>query len=110
MLYSANNISSNFHTVPASVLIQNKPHKLKIWSLRDSFESYQTFEHSFFVEAVSLILSATVSKDKVIGSTVATANINVVVDEALSANMKFDGSGIKGKTLPNSIISIEVEE
>lgn len=110
VLYSANNISSNFHTVPASVLIQNKPHKLKIWSVRDGFESYQTFDHDFFVEAVSLILTATVSNNKVVGSTVPQANINVVVDESLSANMQYDGSKISGKAQPGSTITIEVEE
>lgn len=110
VLYSANNITSNSHTIPASILIQNKPHKFKLWSVRDDLESYQTFEHNFFVEAVSLILTATVSKNKVVGSTVATANINVVVDESLTANMRFDGSSIKGNALPNSNITIEVDE
>jgi len=110
VLYSANNITSNSHTIPASVLIQNKPHKFKIWSVRGGLESYQAFEHNFFVEAVSLILTATAFKDKVVGSTVPVANINIVVDETLTANMKFDGSSIKGKALPNSNITIEVDE
>jgi len=110
VLYSQENLSANSHSIPSSVLVPNKAHKLKIWSVRDSFESYQTFEHNFFVEAVSLILTATVSKNKVVGSTVPTANINVAVDESLSANMQYDGSKISGKAQPGSIITIEVED
>lgn len=110
VLYSQENLSTNSHSISSSVLIPNKAHKLKLWSVRDSFESYQIFEHNFFVEAVSLILTAAVSKDKVAGSTVPAANINVAVDETLTANMKFDGSSIKGKTLPNANITIEVDD
>lgn len=110
VIHSAENINVNTHTISSSLLIQNKAHTLRLWSVRDSFESYQIFEHSFFVESASLILSATVSKDKVIGSTVPTANINVVVDESLSANMQADGSKISGKTTPNSTITIEIED
>lgn len=110
VLYSQENLNSNSHSIPSSVLVPNKAHKLKIWSVRDDFESYQTFEHNFFVEAESLILTATVSKNKVVGSTVPVANINVVVDESLSANMQYDGSKISGKAQPGSTITIEVEE
>lgn len=110
VIHSAHNIDVNAHTISSSLLIQNKAHTLKLWSVRDGFESYQIFEHSFFVESASLILSATVSKDKVIGSTVPTANINVDVDESLTANMQFDGSKISGKTIPNSMITIEIED
>lgn len=110
VLYSQENLIANSHSIPSSVLVPNKAHKLKIWSVRDGFESYQTFEHNFFVEAVSLILTATVSKNKVVGSTVPVANINVVVDESLSANMQYDGSKISGKAQPGSTITIEVEE
>lgn len=110
VLYSQENLIANSHSIPSSVLVPNKAHKLKIWSVRDGFESYQTFEHNFFVEAVSLILTATVSKNKVVGSTVPVANINVVVDGSLSANMQYDGSKISGKAQPGSTITIEVEE
>ncbi len=110
VLASASNIASNTATINASILIPNKPHTLKLWSVRDEYESYQTFEHSFFVEAVSLILMAVVSNDKVIGSTVPTANISVNVDESLKANMQSDGSKITVKTQAGATITIEVEE
>lgn len=56
ILASASDITSNTATINASVLIPNKPHTLKLWTARDGYESYQKFEHSFFIEAVSLIL------------------------------------------------------
>ena len=110
VLDSVSGITSNTATILSSVLIPNKPHTLKLWSVRDGYESYQAFEHSFFVEAASLILTATATKLHVAGNTVPTANINVVVDESLSANMKFDGSSISGKAPAGSIITIEIEE
>lgn len=110
ILHSAQNINVDTHTISSSLLIQNKAHTLKLWSVRDGFESYQIFEHSFFIESASLILSATANKDKVFGSTVSNANINVVVDESLSANMQADGSRIMGKTTPNSTIEIKIED
>ena len=110
VLDSQSNISANTVTILASVLKPNKPHTLKLWSVRDGYKSYQKFEHSFFVEAVSLILTATALKDKVVGSTVPVANISVNVDESLKANMKFDGSSISGKAPAGSTITIEVNE
>lgn len=110
VLDSQVNIAANTVIIPASVLIQNKPHTLQLWSVRDGYSSYQAFEHSFFVEAISLILTAVASKDKVVGSTVPSANILVNVDESLKANMKFDGSGISGKADAGAIITIEVQE
>lgn len=110
ILYSAANINANTYTIPAAVLIQNKPHRLKIWSMRDGYNSYQKFEHSFFVESESLILTATATKSNVVGNTVQSANINVVVDESLSANMRFNGSSISGKAPAGSTITIEVNE
>lgn len=110
VLDSQSNISANTVTILSSVLKPNKPHTLKLWSIRDGYESYQNFEHSFFVEAVSLILTATASRDKVMGSTVPVANISVSVDESLKANMKFDGSSISGKAQAGSTITIEVNE
>lgn len=109
VLDSQSNIAANTATILASVLKPNKPHTLKLWSVRDGYESYQKFEHSFFIEAASLILTATATKSQVSGNTVPTVNISIDVDTSLKANMQFDGSGIKGKTLPNSIITIEVE-
>ena len=109
ILNSASGISANTVAIPASVLLPNMPHTLKLWSVRDDYASYQKFEHSFFVEAASLILTATATKSQVSGNTVPTANISIDVDTSLKANMQFDGSGIKGKTLPNSIITIEVD-
>lgn len=110
VLGSETGISGSTYTFDSSLLIPNKPHKLRLWSLRDGYESYQIFEHNFFGEAVSLILTATASKDKVVGSTVPIANITVDVDESLKANMRFDGSSITGKTSPDATITIEVEE
>ncbi len=109
VLDSQSNISANTVTILSSVLKPNEPHTLKLWSVRDGYESYQKFEHSFFVEAASLILTATASKDNVVGSTIPAANISVNLDESLKANMKFDGSSIKGKAPAGSIITIEVE-
>ncbi|WP_180105402.1 hypothetical protein [Acinetobacter sp. YH12087] len=110
VLDSQSNIAANTVTVLASVLKPNKPHTLKLWSVRDGYESYQKFEHSFFIEAASLILTATTNGSSVIGNTVPTANINVVVDESLSANMKFDGTSISGKAPAGSTITIEIQE
>ena len=110
VLDSASGISANTASILASALVPNKPHTLKLWSVRDGFESYQTFEHNFFVESVSLILTATTNSDVVTGSTVADANITVNVDESLRANMYFDGSKVVGKAEPGATITIEIEE
>lgn len=110
VLDSASGITLNTATILASVLILNKAHTLKLWSVRDEYHSYQIFEHSFFVEGVSLILTASVNKDKVIGSTVPDANVYLDVDESLNANIKFNGSSIKGKAPAGATITIEVEE
>lgn len=110
VLASANSITSNTTTINASILIPNKPHTLKLWSVRDGHNSYQKFEHSFYVESASLILTATATKSNVTGNTVPTANISVNVDEALKANIKFDGSSVSGKAPAGSIITIEVKE
>lgn len=110
VLFEQENITTNSFSIPNTVLLQNKPHNIKLCSVRDGFNSYQIFDHNFSVESVSLVLSATAEKDKVVGSTVPNANITVDVDADLLANMKFDGSSIKGKTLPNSTITIEVQD
>ena len=110
VLDSQSNIAANTATILASVLKPNKPHTLKLWSVRDGYESYQKFEHSFFIEAASLILTATTNGSSVVGNTVPAANINVVVDESLSANMKFDGTSISGKAPAGSTITIDIQE
>jgi hypothetical protein len=110
VLDSQSDIAANTVTILASVLKPNKPHTLKLWSVRDGYESYQEFEHAFFIESVSLILTASASKDNVSGSTVPGANISVNVDETLLANMKFDGSSISGKAAAGSIITIQIED
>lgn len=110
VLDSGSGITENTATILSSLLIPNKPHTLKLWSVRDGYESYQAFEHSFFVESASLILTATATKSQVVGNTAPVANITVNVDESLSANMKFDGSSISGKAQAGAIITIEIEE
>ena len=110
VLASASNITSNTTMINASTLILNRAHTLKLWSIRDGYKSYQVFEHSFFVEAASLILTATSDGSRITGNTVPIASITVDVDTSLKANMQFDGSSIKGKATAGSIITIEVEE
>ena len=110
VLDSASGITGNTATILSSVLIQNKPHTLKLWSVRDGYGSYCTFEHSFFAESASLILTATTDGSGVTGNTVPVANISVSVDESLSANMKFDGSAISGKAEAGATITIEIQE
>ncbi len=110
VLDSGSGITGNTATILSSVLIPNKPHTLKLWSVRDGYESYQAFEHSFFVKSASLILTATTDGSSVVGNTVPTANISVNVDESLRANMQYDGSGIVGKSVAGAIITIEIEE
>lgn len=110
VLDSQSNITANTATIHASALKPNRPHTLCLWSVRDGYDSYQTFEHSFFVESASLILTATIDGSNVTGNTVPTANISVNVDESLSANMQFDGSSISGKAIAGSTITIEIQE
>lgn len=110
VLDSQSDIVANTVTILASVLKPNKPHTLKLWSVRDGYESYQKFEHSFFAESASLILTATTNGSSVSGNTVPAANINVVIDESLSANMKFDGTSISGKAPAGSTITIDIQE
>lgn len=110
VLGSASGIALNTATILSSVLIPNKPHTLKLWSVRDGYDSYQIFEHSFFIESASFILTAQTNGSKVSGNTVPAANITVDADTSLKANMQFDGSSISGKAQSGSIITIEVEE
>ncbi|WP_180095500.1 MULTISPECIES: phage tail protein [unclassified Acinetobacter] len=110
VLDSGSAITGNTATILSSVLIPNKPHTLKLWSVRDGYDSYQSFEHSFFAESVSLVLTAATDGSSVTGNTVPVANISVNVDESLSANMKFDGSAISGKAEAGATITIEIQE
>lgn len=110
VLDSASGLSANTASILASALVLNKQHTLKLWSVRDGYDSYQVFEHSFFVESPSLILTATTNGSSVVGNTVPVANISVSVDESLSANMKFNGSSISGKAEAGATITIEIEE
>ena len=104
------NIAGVTLTIPKALIVPNKVHKLKLWAVRDGYTSYQVFEHSFFVEPPSLILTATTNGSSVVGNTVPVANISVSVDESLSANMKFDGSAISGKAEAGATITIEIQE
>ena len=110
VLHYATEINANSYVIPSVVLIQNKAHRLRIWSVRDSYTSFSFFDHSFFVESASLILTATTDGKGVSGSTVPIANITINVDESLKANMKFDGSSINGKAQAGATITIEVNE
>ena len=109
VLLSVSDINADSYVITESTLVQNKAHKLKLWSMRDGYDSYQVFEHSFFIESASLILTATATKSNIVGSTVPTANVSVVVDEALKANMQADGSSISGKAQAGATITIEVD-
>lgn len=110
VLDSGSGITSNTATILSSMLIPNKSHTLKLWSVRDGYESYYAFSHAFFAESASLILTATTGGSGVIGNTVPVANIAVNVDESLSANMQFDGSAISGKAEAGATITIEIQE
>ncbi|WP_180040807.1 phage tail protein [Acinetobacter sp. YH12218] len=110
VLDSGVNIELNTATIAASALVPNKPHTLKLWSVRDGYASYQIFEHSFFAESASLILAASIDDSGVAGNTVPAANITVDVDTSLKANMQFNGSGISGKAIPGAVITIEVDD
>ncbi|MEN4983039.1 phage tail protein [Acinetobacter modestus] len=110
VLLSQTGITANTYTISKSVLLPNKTHKLKVWSVRDGYDSFQIFEHDIFIKAPIIPLSATAYKDKVAGSTVPAAAVTAVVDESLSANMRFDGTSISGKAPAGAIITIEVIE
>ncbi|WP_347461006.1 hypothetical protein ABEF79_06105 [Acinetobacter sp. ANC 7454] len=110
VLLTETGISSDTFTIDADVFTPNKAHKLKFWSVRAGFDSYQIFEHNFFAESVSLILTAAATSSGISGNTVPTANINIDVDESLKANMQFDGSVIIGKAEPGATITIEVDD
>lgn len=110
VLLSQTGIDTNSFTISKSVLLQNKTHKLKVWAVRDGYDSFQIFEHDIFIKAPIITLSATAYKDKVTGSTVPAAAVTAVVDESLSANMRFDGTSISGKAPVGATITIEVQE
>lgn len=110
VLLSVNDIAADSYLIPEVTLIPNRAHKLKLWSVRDGFESYKVFEHNFFAEAASLILTANITKSDASGNTVPDADISIHVDTSLKANMRFDGSSISGKAEPGAVITIEIEE
>ncbi|MEG0198471.1 MAG: hypothetical protein RR676_15035, partial [Acinetobacter sp.] len=108
VISTVSSITANTHTFDKSTLLPNKMHKLKLWSVRSGYDSYQIFEHEFFVEAIEITLTATATKTNVSGSTVPSAAMNIVVDETLKANMKWNGTSIKGKAEAGATITIEV--
>jgi len=110
VLDSASGINANTVTILSSVFIPNKPHTLNLWSMRDGYESYAVFEHHFFIEAVSLILTATATSGGVIGNTLDASNITVNVDTSLKANILANGAEIRGKAPAGATITIEVDE
>ncbi|MEG1855672.1 MAG: phage tail protein, partial [Acinetobacter sp.] len=108
VISTVSNMTANTHTLDKSTLLPNKMHKLKLWSVRSGYDSYQIFEHEFFVEAIEITLTATATKTNVSGSTVPSAAMSVVVDETLTANIKWNGTSIKGKAEAGATITIEV--
>jgi len=108
VLLSQTGITTNSYTISKSVLLPNKLHKLKVWAVRDGYDSFQVFEHQIFITAPDVTLTATLYKDHITGTTLAAANVTTVVDESLSANMKWDGTSISGKAQPGATITIEV--
>ncbi|WP_257224557.1 phage tail protein [Acinetobacter sp. YH16057] len=99
----------NEYLIPLSVIQPYKAHTLKIWATRGGYDS-AVFEHSFFAETASLILSATTDGSSVTGNTVPLANVEADVDESLKARVVYDGNSVKGKAAAGSIITIEIEE
>ncbi|WP_288400232.1 phage tail protein [uncultured Acinetobacter sp.] len=108
VLLNQTGITTNSYTISKSVLLPNKLHKLKVWAVRDLYDSFQVFEHQIFITAPDVTLTTTLYKDHIIGTTLAAANVTTVVDESLSANMKWDGTSISGKAQPGATITIEV--
>lgn len=107
LLLSEESLTANEYEIDKSILQFNKYHTLKIWSVRNGFDSYQKFECEFFAQA-EVALSATVTKTSVFGKTAPVANITVIVDEGLKVNLKFDGTELRGKSEPGASITIEV--
>lgn len=110
VLLTASNITTDSYVISEATLVPNKAHTLKIWTERDGYTSYEVFEHGFFAESASLILTANTTKSNVAGNTVPDANISIHVDTSLKANMRFDGSSISGKAEPGATITIEIQE
>ena len=108
VVLSVIDITATTYTIAKTIPIHNKTHKLKVWSVRDGYDSFQIFEHDFYAEAIEIDLTATAYKDHVTGTTATAASLNVVVDESLTANLKWDGSSISGKAAAGSTITIEV--
>lgn len=109
VVLSEENIDANTFTIQQATIIPNKAHKLKLWAVRDGYESI-AYEHNFFAESASLILTATATASQVSGNTVPTANITVDVDASLKANIQFDGSKITGKAPAGATITIDIED
>ena len=55
-------------------------------------------------------LTTMLYKDYITGSTVQAAAVTVIIDETLSANMKWDGTSISGKAEAGATITIEIQE
>lgn len=103
-------INADNFTIPSDKFEPNKAHKLTLWAVRDGYESLYKVEHNFFVESVSLILTANVTSNSAYGNTLPEAGILVEVDTSLTAKMRFDGTNITGKAEPGSVITIEVDD
>lgn len=101
-------ITTLTHTFDSSLLTANKPHVVKLWSVRDGYDNYQTFTHEFDVVMHDITLTANIIPTQVSGATAASASMTVVVDTSLTANIAADGESISGTAPANSTITIEV--
>lgn len=109
VLYQESGLTTLSHVIPKEVLLPFVAHMIRIYAVRDGYSSLG-FEHSVFVESVSLILTAQAQKDRVTGATVSQADISVDVDTSLKAKVMHDGTKIIGKAEPGATITIIVED
>lgn len=93
VLHEASLVAGNTYTISESLLIPNKVHIIRIWSVRDSRKSYQSFEHSFTysteIKVASNMRALYLSDVLVKASSISkTYDINDV-DKASNLNLEF---------------------